>query len=512
MAKGSGATAPAPVWRRAGPENGWKEPAHRISTGIAGLDDVLHGGLIPGRAYLLRGGPGSGKTTVGLHFLTAGSAQGEHVLFISVAEPEEQVRHDAETLGLEMRGVTFLDLSPSADFFAQTQTYDIFSPAEVEREPTTRKIVEEIETLRPHRVFLDGMTQFRYLTADPFQFRKEVLSFLRFVVEHGATALFTSEESDSTPDDDLQFMADGVITLHASPEGRTLEVTKFRGSDYLQGPQSMRLGAHGVDVFPRLLPETHKPEFPSGTISSGVPELDCLLHGGLEKGTVTIISGPSGVGKTTLGLQFMMAAAESGEHSLAYMFEESTESVLRRCEAVGIPARGMVERGLLTIAPVEPLELAPDEFTHRVLRETREHSARVVTIDSIAGYELSLKGEDPAIRLHTLSRCLQNNGVTVLLVNEVDAITGELRTPGGGMSYVADNILFLRYIEMAGSIRKIVGVLKKRLSGFERTMREIEITPQGIRVGAPLTQLRGILQGVPEWSGGPRARRASHGT
>jgi len=190
----------------------------RVSTGITGLDEILSGGLIPKRAYLVRGGPGCGKTTLGLHFLSEGTTKGESSLLISLGEPEAEIRANAQTLGFDLAQVHFLDLSPNATFFTEVQTYDIFSPAEVEREPVTHQILDQIETLHPQRVFLDAMTQFRYLATDAFQFRKQVLSFLRFLIEQGATILFTSEGSVSTPDDDLQFMSDGVINLQFQSE------------------------------------------------------------------------------------------------------------------------------------------------------------------------------------------------------------------------------------------------------------------------------------------------------
>ena len=165
----------------------------RLSTGIPGLDEILEGGLIPARAYLLRGGPGTGKTTVGLHFLTGGDPRAEKPLLITMGEPEEQIRKNGKTIGFDLGGVTFLDLSPSSAFFTEVQSYDIFAPAEVEREPTTQQIIAQVDVLKPQRVFVDAMTQFRYLASDAFQFRKQALSFLRFLIEQGATVLFTSE-------------------------------------------------------------------------------------------------------------------------------------------------------------------------------------------------------------------------------------------------------------------------------------------------------------------------------
>jgi circadian clock protein KaiC len=490
----SGATS-APAGKGESLNDAENHAQPRVSTGVPGLDDVIYGGLIPQRAYLVRGGPGSGKTTLGLHFLTDGAARGEQSLFITLGEPEAELRVNAESLGFDLTHVHFLDLSPNAAFFTEMQTYDIFSPAEVEREPVTQQILDQIEQIHPARVFVDAMTQFRYLSTDAFQFRKQVLSLLRFLVEQGATILFSSEGSSAAPDDDLQFMADGVINLQNAAGARTISVSKLRGSDYRGGAHSMRLTQRGMEVYPRLLPDQHTQQYKQETLSSGVPEVDELLHGGLERGTITMFSGPTGVGKTTLGLQFMKEAAGRGERSVVYTFEEQQDTLVRRCESLNIPVRTMIERGTLSVVPVEPLHFTPDEFARIVRKEVEERNASIVMIDSVAGYRVSLRGEDVVTHLHALSKYLQNMGVAVLLVNEVTSIAGEFQVSDIGASYLADNIIFLRYLELRGEIHKVIGVLKKRLSNFERTLREIEMTRYGIKVGKPLTNLQGILAG-----------------
>ena len=474
-------------------------PQDRLSTGIPGFDEILHGGLIPGRAYLVRGQPGTGKTILGLHFLSSGAEAGEKSLYITLGESAEQIRTNAEALGFDLKGIAFLDLSPTSQFFTEIQTYDIFSPAEVEREPTTQQIINQVETLKPQRIFLDAMTQFRYLSPDAFQFRKQVLSFLRFLREQGATVLFTSEGSEEAPDDDLQFMSDGVIHLTFSSEERSVSVSKFRGSDFRSGDHSMRLTQTGMEVFPHLMPQVYSQEFALEVLSSGVPELDELLHGGFERSTITIISGPSGVGKSTLGLQFMKEAAGRGERSVIYAFEERKETLLHRCEGINIPVHAMIERGTLSVVQIEPLHYTPDEFANLVRYEVEQQKARIVMIDSISGYRLSVRGNELVIHIHALCKYLQNMGVAVLLINEVETITGDFRPTEIGISYIADNLVFLRYLEMEGELRKAIGVLKKRMTDFEKTLREFEITRYGIKVGKPLTNLRGILKGSPEW-------------
>lgn len=471
----------------------------RLSTGVDGLDEILFGGLVEGGAYLVRGGPGTGKTTLGLHFLAAGAAAGENVLCVALGEPAERIQRNAARLGTSIENISFLDLSPTSEFFAEVQTYDIFSPAEVEREPLTKRIIEAIEDIRPARVFIDSMAQFRYLASDVFQYRKQVLSFLRYLTGEGATVLFTSEASDDTPDADVQFISDGIIHLSMTSHGRKLTVSKFRGSDFFAGEHGLLLTKSGMDVLPKLRPQETERSFEKETLASGVPSVDQMLHGGIERGTITAISGPSGVGKTTLGLQFMKEAAGRGEGSIVYTFEEEVETVMNRAEAINIPTRKMVEQDILSLVKVHPLQLTPDEFAHRVVREVKERGAQIVMIDSVAGFRLSLHGGDLVRHLHALCKYLQSIGVTVLIVIETASIVGDFKATDSNLSYLADNIVFLRYLEIDGQLRKAIGVLKKRMSDFEKVLRQYEITQFGLKVGDPLTNLRGILSGKPEW-------------
>jgi circadian clock protein KaiC len=472
----------------------------RMPTGIVGLDEILSGGLIAKRTYLIHGNPGSGKTMLGLHFLSTGTSRGEKVLFITMGETEEQIRANAATTGFDLGGVKFIDLAPSSAFFAQVQAYDIFSPADVEREPTTERITSEVEAFKPIRVFVDALTHFRYLSSDNLQFRRQAHSFLRFLIEQGATVVFTSEDSAAEPDDDLQYISDGIIRLEHNHDRRTMSITKLRGSDFSSGEHSMRLSSLGMEVFPRLLPTTGVPQkFEMTVMPSGVPEFDQMMHGGIERGTITIISGPTGVGKTTLGLQFMKEAAGCGERSVIYIFEEWTEMLVRRSENINIPVGAMITRETLSIVQVEPLRYTPDEFARMVRRDVEKNGAAIVMIDSVSGYQLSVRGEDLTRHLHSLGKYLQGMGVAVILITEVEDITGQFRATDVGMSYIADTIIFLRYLELRGELRRAVGVLKKRFSDFEKTLREFEITQDGLKVGKPLAELRGILTGIPEW-------------
>lgn len=470
----------------------------RVPIGVPGLDEILRGGLIPHRSYMVRGGAGSGKTILGAHFLSWAAERGEPTLLITFGESEGQLRRNAERLGFRTEGFSFLDLSPDSSYFAQTQEYDIFPPSEVEHEPISKRIREEVSNRKPSRVFVDGLTQLRHLTATPFQFRKEALSFLRFLSELGATVLFSSESNEG-PDEDLQFIADAVIQLEFTHSGRFVSVTKFRGSDFRAGRHTLRLGDSGMTVFPRLLPEDYGLDIVPECIPFGVPELDALTGGGLERGAITIITGASGVGKTTLGMQFLAHAARSGERCVAYIFEERRDSLIRRSQAVGIAVRDLIAEDRLAIVPVEPLRFTADEFALMVRKEVEQRKANVVMIDSVSGYSLSLHDENLVTHLHALAKYLQNMGVAVLLINEVEAVIGDFRVTDVGVSYMADNIIFLRYLELNGQIAKAIGVLKKRLGDFEKTLRELTITSRGVQLGPKLSGLRGILRGIPVW-------------
>jgi circadian clock protein KaiC len=476
----------------------------RLSTGIEGLDEVLNGGFLPRRTYMVRGEPGVGKTAFGLHFLAAGRDAGERTLFLTQGATIEAVQTDAASIGIDTEGIDFVDFTPEPELFSESRSYDVFSPLEHERETYTARVVETIERMRPERIFLDALTQGRHLSADVVDFRRQAHAFLRFLVSRGATVFFASGSSDQRSDEDLQFMSDGVLHLEYSREagGRVLTVTKLRGSRFRLGRHSIRIGDGGVEVYPRLMPEQHGRAFVDEPIPSGIDELDSLFGGGFERGTVTMIAGPSGVGKSMLAMQFLRASAERGERAVAYSFEESASMILQRSAATGQPLEALVEAGTLEVVEAEPLDYTPDQFALAVRREIEERGTRLVLLDSLSGYRQAIRGEDLVTHIHSLCRYLKNMGATVILAYEHNTITGDFRATDHGISYLADNIVFLRYVETDGELRRVVGVLKKRLSDFEKSMREIEITKNGLVVGEPMRGLRGILTGVPHPSNG----------
>ncbi len=472
----------------------------RLSTGIPGLDTVLRGGLLHGRSYMLDGPAGAGKTILGFHILEAGLDAGETALFINLEEDLTDLRQNAATLGFSVDKMAFLDLSPTADVFTADQSYDIFDASDVEREPLAAQIVDCVDRVDPDRVVIDPLTQLHYLTSDEYEFRKQAIGFMRFLREQGATVVFTAQETGRLPTEDLQYISDGAIKLAVTPHGRRIAVPKFRGSGTARGIHAYRISDDGMTVYPELEIGERVGTPSLEPLSAGVPEVDELLHGGLNAGTVSVISGPTGVGKTTLGTQFMKEAAGRGDRSVIYLFEENEQTFRARSEAVNLPVGRMIEQGTLHIEEIEALNLSPQEFAAKVTHQVEREDTALVMIDGIAGYRLSLRGDQKQTieRLHALGRYLKANGVTTIFIDETSDVTGSFHATQENISYLADTIVFLRHIELQGELQKAIGVLKKRTSNYERTLRQFEITRHGIKVGEPLTRLRGILSGTPE--------------
>ncbi|ACV12519.1 putative circadian clock protein, KaiC [Halorhabdus utahensis DSM 12940] len=471
----------------------------RLSTGVAGLDAVLDGGLVRGRNVLVRGTPGAGKTIFGLYFLSAGIAADERSLYVNLGEPQAYVEETADAFDLQTEGIHFHNLSPTSEQFAEQESYDVFESAEVDQPDfidSLRTVVDEVE---PDRVLLDPITEFRYLTSDERQFRKGILGLLDYLKDVGATVMLTSQAGETVTDEDLQFLVDGVVSLEVVQDSRAVQVSKFRGSSFRRGKHFYGIDDEGLTVWPRLVPGEVERSIEDETLSSGVPELDSLLGGGIDRGTVTILSGPTGAGKTTTGVQFLTEAALDKTEGVLFQFEEAERTIRKRADAIGIPLRTVIEEGCLSIVEIEPDEYTVGEF-EQLIREAVDDGVELVMIDGTQGFKQNLRGlEDPTAALLRVGRYLRSAGVSTILVNEVHNITGDFRATEERTSNLADNLVFLRHVEYRGELRKVIGALKMRTSDFEHSLRELEITTDGICVGDPLPQLRGILTGTPDW-------------
>jgi circadian clock protein KaiC len=473
------------------------------STGIRGLDDILCGGLTPHRLYLIEGVPGSGKTTLALQYLLEGARRGEPVLYVTLSETEEELRAMARTHRWNMDGITIRELVPPEESLQPAEQYTIFHPAEVELSETTRTILTDVERLKPARVVFDSLSELRLLAGDSLRYRRQLLALKQFFRGRRCTVLLLDDLTSPGRDLQVQSIAHGVLLLEQllpeyGADRRRMRILKHRGRKFRGGYHDYLIRAGGLQVFPRLVASEHRREHHVEKLSSGIPDLDRLLGGGIERGTSSLVVGAAGTGKSTLAAQFVAAAAERGERSAMYLFDESIHTLLSRTDGLSIPLRRHVEAGRVTVRQIDPAELTPGEFAHSIRADVEEHGACCIVIDSLNGYLNAMPGERYlTIHLHELLMYLgQRNVATLLIGAHQGLIGGAMHTPVDA-SYLADAVVLLRYFETQGAVRQAISVMKKRGGQHERTIREFRLDENGIHVGAALDRFRGILTGVP---------------
>ncbi len=467
------------------------------------MDTVLHGGFPQGRVFLLVGAAGTGKTILSLQWLVDGARRGEKCLFITLAEPWPTIKKNLAPFNWNLDEIDVLDLSPiSATFQRPFEEYKVFPPAEVEEIPAWKRIAQALEEKKPQRLVLDSISILKSMSYDPYQFRKHLLSLVGMLNALNCTAFFVAEPHDTEEETALALAVDGIIRLRREiGESRVLElrylgVEKLRGSHYLSGVHPFRITSQGIVVFPHLVYGLQEAQPGRGTLSSGLANLDELLGGGIEVGTSTVISGPTGVGKTTVGLAFLATAVAQGRKAAVYTFEEAPESMIARAKALGLLTDRHLRGEKLLFRYVNPLTLYPDEFLALVRTDVEEGGCSVVMIDSIRGYNLAMEVfGDLSAHTQNLVAFLQSRGVTSFWINEVEHITGDLRLTELGVSYLFDNAILMRYAEMGINVVRLVGCLKKRLGAFQPELREIRFTENRVWVGEPLTGVTGFLTG-----------------
>jgi circadian clock protein KaiC len=472
-----------------------------ISTGIPGLDSILAGGLTKDRLYLLEGDPGTGKTTMALQFLVEGARQGEPVLYITLAENDVELRAVAHSHGFSMEGITVHEIIPAESVLDPDEQYTVFHPSEVELGETNRLILSRIDELNPSRVVLDSLSELQLLAGSPLRYRRHVLALKQYFARRACTAMFLDDKTATRGDQQVRSIAHGVISLQQLESGygaerRILRVLKYRGIDYRRGPHDYLISTGGVIVYPRIMAGEPRETVYRKQVSSGLRELDTLLGGGIEEGSSTLISGPPGAGKSSLAAQFVKAVTNHGGKAAMFIFEEALDTLLNRADGIGMDLRAPMAAGLLAVSQIDPAELSPGQFTHAVCKAA-DDGARVIVIDSMNGY-LNAMPEARFLTTHLreVLTYLGRRGVATFLVGVQQGMIGTMGSTVD-VSYLADNVLLLRYYEAAGAVHKALSVFKKRGSQHETTLRAFDITRQGIKVGPVLKDFHGILTGVP---------------
>jgi circadian clock protein KaiC len=483
-----------------------------VATGIDGLDVVLGGGLTANRLYLVEGVPGAGKTTLALQFLLEGLREGGTVLYVTLSETEHELREVAASHGWSLDGIHIHELQPPADQLDPDDQYTMFHPSEVELGRTTRRILDEVERLKPDRVVFDSLAELRLLAGSALRFRRQVLALKQYFVGRGSTVLLLDENKIAEQGLLVHTIVHGVICLdQLYPEyggdRRRLRISKFRGRRFRGGHHDYEIRSGGIVVFPRLVAANFRRDGEHESVGSGSESMDALLGGGLERGTSTLIIGGAGTGKSSLATMVMMAAAERGESSAMFTFDESVRSLLTRSQGLGFPLQRHIDDGTIHVQAIDAAELSPGEFIQGIRDAVEVNEARVVVIDSLNGYLHAMPEERFMIaQLHEVLAYLGQMGVVTILVSAQQGLVGPMIN-NFDVSYLADSVILLRYFESRGAVRQAISVLKKRTGAHERTIRELRIGREGLSIGEPLTQFRGILTGVPhELKEGPGER------
>ncbi len=477
----------------------------RASTGIAGLDDILGGGLPTGHIYLIEGTPGAGKTTLGLQFLRKGVEQGETGLYITLSETATELRTVAASHGWTLDGMEIFELVNEEGLGPDAQQ-TILHPAEVELGETTRGVMAAAERIKPKRVVFDSLSEMRLLAQNPLRYRRQVLALKSFFANRGCTVLLLDDRSAGADDLQLHSICHGVVSLEQTvgqygPERRNLRVIKMRGIRFRGGDHDFCLETGGIAVFPRLVASEHRADFACDVVSTGNAQLDKLLGGGMARGSNTLFSGPSGVGKTTTAIACVRAALGRGERAVYYLFDEGLGTLLQRSRTLGLDIEPYLADGRLQIKTLDPAEVSPGQFANMVRSAVEDGQCRTVVIDSLNAYLQAMSGDKHLLlQMQELLTYLNQRGVVTILILALHGVLGDVRSDVD-LSYLSDGILMFRFFEARGSLLKAVSVVKSRTTDHELSIREFRMGSKGIEVGQALNDFEGVLTGAASYKG-----------
>jgi len=483
-----------------------------ISTGVPGLDRVLGGGLPEYSFNLIAGMPGTGKTTLSHQIMFANaSAERPALHFTVLGEPPlKMLRYQQQ--------FDFFDSDKVGESIQFRNLSEEVLSGDLARVLDT--IVSEVERSDPEIVLVDSFRTIMRAPQGGQGNEGQIQNFLQNLSLHltswEATSFLIGEYAEEEIRDNPVFtVADGIIWLDQVVERnssvRKLQARKVRGQAPMPGLHTFRISESGLRVFPRTdigVRLGNRPR-PTGRISTGVKGLDALLGGGIPAGDSVLLAGPSGAGKTVVGSHFVAAAREAGERAVIAVFEEDPDAYIARAASLGIDLEGMIEKGDLRVIFLRPLDLSADEALEEIKAAVEELEASRVVIDSLSGFEIALAQtfqEEFRESLYRMVSALTRVGVTVLMTVEVTEEYTSLRFSPHAISFLTDDLILQRYVEMDGALQSVLNVVKMRGSAHSREWRAYSITDEGMVVGEALTRYRGIISGIPV----PREDGAEH--
>lgn len=457
----------------------------RITTGSERLDRLLNGGIPRYSVVFIAGLPGTGKTILSEQALFANGRRGRTVLYLStISEPPIKVLR-------YLQGMTFFD--PSL-FGTKVMYGDLGGPLRKEGPAGLMTRLDQlVRDHRPEVVVIDSFKALREAIPDPFAFREFTSDLAVHLSAWEVTTLLLGEYSAQDVREGPEFaVADGIIYLYGTEEvekqKRYLRLMKMRGTPYYAGEHFFTIGPDGITVYPRMATEAvGEYAFPGTRLGSAIEGLSAMLDGGIFASTATLISGPTGTGKTLVALSFLVEPARSGQPGLLVTFEESANQVIRNLAPFGWELDRLIQHKLLDIFHVSPSELNVDRHAFDIQERADKLGAKVVVIDSISAFEAAV----PDLAryqsyLWAITDYFKRQGITIILTAEAHGPFEGLEISARNVSFLADNIIFLRYVESGAEVERVIGVLKTRGSGHDRALRELVIDPPRLTVGAPL--------------------------